>query len=110
MSIGATLWPTSWRCCVKRKVRDCWCRNRPYLGGFGFTIDGDLYNLDTLKFYECLIALQKAGLLGDLTAEQNDRKIVVEIGGGWGGFAYQLKTLFTDGRRREYTIESTICD
>jgi hypothetical protein len=82
----------------------------PLLGGFGFTIDGDLYNLDTLKFYECLIALQKAGLLGDLTAEQNDRKIVVEIGGGWGGFAYQLKTLFTDGRRREYTIESTICD
>jgi len=68
----------------------------PLLGGFGFTIDGDLYNLDTLKFYECLIALQKAGLLGDLAAENNDRKIVVEIGGGWGGFAYQLKTLFPE--------------
>ena len=68
----------------------------PLLGGFGFQIDGDLYNLDTLKFYECLIALQKAGLLGDLAAENNDRKIVVEIGGGWGGFAYQLKTLFPE--------------
>jgi hypothetical protein len=66
----------------------------PLLGGFGFTIDGDLCNLDTLKFYECLIALQKSGLLSDLTADPNDRKIVVEIGGGWGGFAYQLKTLY----------------
>ena len=68
----------------------------PLLGGFGFQIDGDLCNLDTLKFYECLIALQKAGLLDDLAAEQNNRKIVVEIGGGWGGFAYQLKTLFPE--------------
>ena len=68
----------------------------PLLGGFGYTIDGDLYNLDTLKFYECLIALQKANLLADLAAEKNDRKIVVEIGGGWGGFAYQLKTLFPE--------------
>jgi putative sugar O-methyltransferase len=68
----------------------------PLLGGFGHTIDGNLYNLDTLKFYECLIALQKSGLLGDLAAEQNGRKIVVEIGGGWGGFAYQLKTLFPE--------------
>jgi putative sugar O-methyltransferase len=68
----------------------------PLLGGFGFTIDGGLYNLDTLKFYECLIALQKAGLLDDLTAEQNDRKIVIEIGGGWGGFAYQFKILFPE--------------
>ena len=66
------------------------------LGGFGFTIDGNRYNLDTLKFYECLIALQKTGLLDHLTAEHNDRKIVVEIGGGWGGFAYQLKTLFPE--------------
>jgi putative sugar O-methyltransferase len=68
----------------------------PLLGGFGYTVDGNLYNLDTLKFYECLIALQKAGLLDDLAAEENDRKIVVEIGGGWGGFAYQLKTLFPE--------------
>ena len=68
----------------------------PLLGGFGYTIDGDLYNLDTLKFYECLIAMQKAGLLADLAAEKNGRKIVVEIGGGWGGFAYQFKTLFPE--------------
>jgi hypothetical protein len=66
----------------------------PLLGGFGYTIDGDLYNKDTLKFYECLIAMQKAGLLADLAAEKNGQKIVVEIGGGWGGFAYQFKTLF----------------
>ena len=28
------------------------------LGGFGFDIEGELYNLDTLKFFEVLIALE----------------------------------------------------
>ena len=56
----------------------------PRLGGFGYTINGNLYNLDTFKFYECLIALQNSGLLTNLAAEENDRKIVVEIGGGMG--------------------------
>jgi putative sugar O-methyltransferase len=68
----------------------------PSLGGFGYTIDGEMYNLDTLKFYECMIALQKTGLLDDLAVRENDRKIIIEIGGGWGGFAYQFKTLFPE--------------
>ena len=34
----------------------------PLLGGFGHEIDGVLVNLDTLKFYECLIALDKSKL------------------------------------------------
>jgi len=66
----------------------------PLLGGFGYNSDGNLYNLDTLKFYECLIALQKGGLLDELSADQHCGKIIIEIGAGWGGFAYQLKTLF----------------
>src|SRR3990172_7595695 len=35
----------------------------PLLGGFGHLIDGDLINIDTLKFYESIIALSKSGLL-----------------------------------------------
>jgi putative sugar O-methyltransferase len=63
------------------------------MGGFGHVIDGNLVNLDTLKFYESLIAMNKGGLLNPLREETGDRKVVVEIGGGWGGFAYQLKTI-----------------
>jgi hypothetical protein len=35
---------------------------RPF-GGFGFEIEGELYNLDTLKFFEVLIALDKGSVL-----------------------------------------------
>ena len=63
------------------------------LGGFGYEIDGELYNLDTLKFYECLIALDHAGILSEFRARGTPRKLVWEIGGGWGGFAFQFKRL-----------------
>jgi hypothetical protein len=73
----------------------------PELGGFGFHIDGGLYNLDTLKFYEALIALEKAEVLGQFRATKlripfraTKRHVVVEVGPGWGGFAYQFHTLF----------------
>lgn len=68
----------------------------PLLGGFGHKIDDAIVNLDTLKFYECLIALQNAGLLNDLLENKNRKKIILEIGAGWGGFPYQLKTLFSN--------------
>ena len=60
------------------------------LGGFGYELDGELYNLETLKFFECLIALQRGGVLGPLRERPG---VVWEIGAGWGGFAYQFKTL-----------------
>lgn len=63
----------------------------PRLGGFGHQIDGALYNIDTLKFYEALIALDRGGVLKDLRGGQ--RRLVWEIGAGWGGFAYQLKSV-----------------
>ncbi|MBI3058367.1 MAG: putative sugar O-methyltransferase [Deltaproteobacteria bacterium] len=63
------------------------------LGGFGYRIGGALFNLDTLKFYESLIALNKLGLLAQLRSGPFERKVVMEIGAGWGGFAYQFKTL-----------------
>lgn len=68
----------------------------PELGGFGHDLNGALVNIDTLKFYESLIAMNKGGLLEPLRNSNDGRKIVVEIGGGWGGFAYQMKTLLPD--------------
>ena len=69
------------------------------LGGFGHRIDGQLVNLDTLKFYECRIALDRAGVIDQLRAPGRHR--VIEIGAGWGGFAHHLKTLFPN---TTYTI------
>lgn len=63
------------------------------LGGFGFEIDGALINSDTLKFYEGLVAMENAGILADFK-NGGEGKIVLEIGGGWGGFAYQFKKIF----------------
>lgn len=65
----------------------------PLLGGFGHEIDGTLINVDTLKFYECLIALDRSGALATLREKEGHGKVVIEIGAGWGGFAYQVRTL-----------------
>ena len=35
----------------------------PALGGFGYEIDGRLFNVDTLKFYEVLIGMERGGVL-----------------------------------------------
>ena len=64
----------------------------PALGGFGYAIDGRLFNVDTLKFYEVLIGMERGGVLPAL--RRNERPVVCEIGSGWAGFAYQFKTLF----------------
>lgn len=60
------------------------------MNGFGFDVGAGRANIDTLKFYEVLIGLDKAGLLDSLVAGDT----VIEIGAGWGGFAYQMRTLF----------------
>jgi hypothetical protein len=62
----------------------------PDLGGFGFEIDGALVNLDTIKYYESLVALERGAVLDTL---RDKRSIICEIGGGWGGMASQLKTV-----------------
>ena len=63
------------------------------LGGFGYAIDGRRHNVDTLKFFEVLAGMKRAGQL-ELFGDGDRRRMVVEIGGGWGGFAYQFRTLF----------------
>ncbi len=64
----------------------------PALGGFGFRVDGKLYNIDTLKFYEALVALHRGEVLREFR-KNAERKAVWEVGTGWGGFPYQFKTL-----------------
>jgi hypothetical protein len=61
------------------------------LGGFGYELDGGLFNLDTVKFYESLIAMRISDVIDPLRSEADP--IILEIGGGWGGMAYQIKTL-----------------
>jgi hypothetical protein len=63
------------------------------LGGFGFEVDGALVNLDTIKYYESLVALERSGVLETL---RNKRSVVCEIGGGWGGMAYQVKSVLPE--------------
>lgn len=64
------------------------------LGGFGYELDGELYNMDTLKFYEVLIGMDHTKCLEKFKKASGERRVVLEIGSGWGGFAYQFKTLF----------------
>jgi hypothetical protein len=64
----------------------------PDLGGFGFDIGGRLFNVDTLKFFEVLIALDRGAVLPQLR-EPGERRLVWEIGAGWGGFARVWKTV-----------------
>lgn len=77
----------------KRGRADLFVHEHPALGGFGFEIDGGLVNLDTLKFYEALLALDRGAVLEEFRSK-DQRRVVWEIGAGWGGFAYQFKTLF----------------
>jgi putative sugar O-methyltransferase len=67
------------------------------LGGFGHELDGALYNLDTLKYFEVMIALDKGEVLADFRRAQ-ERMTVWEIGAGWGGLPYVFKTLFGNVR------------
>jgi hypothetical protein len=66
----------------------------PMLGGFGHDIEARLVNIDTLKFYESLIAMDRAGLLATARSNPEKKQVWLEIGAGWGGFAYCVKTLF----------------
>jgi len=65
------------------------------LGGFGYRIDGKMFNLDGLKYLEVLVGMKRSGVLDAFRAVQG-RRIAWEIGGGWGGFAYQFTRLFPD--------------
>lgn len=80
------------RALIKRGGRELLVPESPLLGGFGFEIDGVLCNIDILKFYEVLIALRKAAVLDEFQGNA-ERRLVWEIGAGWGGFARAFKTV-----------------
>jgi hypothetical protein len=80
------------RALIELGGRDLLVPESPILGGFGFGIDGQLFNIDTLKFYEVLIAMDRGAILGEFR-QNTERRAVWEIGAGWGGFAYQFKSL-----------------
>jgi hypothetical protein len=73
-------------------VGELFVQEPPVLGGFGFNRRGEQYNEDTMKFFNALVALQDGAVLAPCR-EAAGRRLVWEIGGGWGGFAYQFKTL-----------------
>jgi hypothetical protein len=84
---------------VERGDPTLWLEEPAALGGFGFhsRMNGHSkrFNEDTLRFYRVLSLLQDAALLRDFQRPAA-RPVVWEIGGGWGGFAYQFKTVCPD--------------
>ena len=78
---------------LRRQVgRELFVQESRALGGFGFDRHGELYNEDTARFFKVLIALHDGAVLEPCRGT-GSRRLVWEIGGGWGGFAYQLKTI-----------------
>lgn len=71
--------------------RDLLVPEHDALGGFGYRFADGVFNLDTIKFFEVLVGMKRGGVLAAL---EKNNPVAVEIGAGWGGFAYQLKTLF----------------
>jgi hypothetical protein len=72
--------------------RDLYVPEAPTLGGFGYPKNDELYNEETVRFFTAAVALQDGGILGGFRPPA-PRRLVWEIGGGWGGFAYQFKRL-----------------
>jgi len=64
----------------------------PLLGGFGFKRQHGLYNEDTIRYFKALTALQEGAVLDQFRSD-TERRLVWDLGGGWGGFAFQFKTL-----------------
>ncbi|MBI2828463.1 MAG: putative sugar O-methyltransferase [Acidobacteria bacterium] len=79
------------RALIELGGRDLLVPEHEALGGFGYRLAPGLFNLDTLKFFEVLVGMKRAGVLQSL---EGLAPVVLEIGAGWGGFAYQVKTLF----------------
>jgi len=78
---------------VRRTIgRDLFVQEPAALGGFGIVRNEQHYNEETLRFFNVMAALQDGAVLGAYRATPT-RRLVWEIGGGWGGFAYQFKTL-----------------
>ena len=76
----------------RQDAGDLFVQESPLLGGFGFRRQHGLYNEDTIRFFKALTALNDAAVLDEFRGN-TPRRLVWEIGGGWGGFAFQFKTI-----------------
>jgi hypothetical protein len=68
------------------------------LGAFGLSRRREKtrrYNEETLRFFKAVIGLHDGGVLGEYRPAPR-RRLVWEIGGGWGGFAFHFKTVCPD--------------
>jgi len=65
------------------------------LGAFGAEVQGGFHNRDTLTFVEALVGLEQGGALAHLRSG-GERRVVLELGGGFGGFARAIKGLCPD--------------
>ena len=72
--------------------RDLFVPEPALLGGYGFETRGQRYNADTLRSFNALVALLDGGVLNAFRGSTS-RHLVWEFGGGWGGFAYQFKSI-----------------
>jgi hypothetical protein len=73
-----------------------WYVDEPHtLGGFGIRRNGLYFNEDNIRWFGVFTALHDGGVLGHFRGHTG-RRLVWEIGGGWGGFAYRFKTLCPD--------------
>jgi len=78
---------------LRRQGNDAlFVQESPLLGGFGFRRQHGLYNEDTIRYFKTLTALQDGAILDEFLGN-TQRRLVWEFGGGWGGFAFQFKTL-----------------
>jgi len=62
------------------------------LGACGAILAGHRHSEDTLTFSLAMAALHRGAVLSPLRTTAS-RRVVWEIGGGWGGFAYHFKTI-----------------
>jgi hypothetical protein len=76
----------------RRDTQGLFVAEPPWLGGFGYLKGGETYNEDTLRHFKVLVALQDSAVLADVDGT-GGRRLVWEIGGGWGGLAHHVKTL-----------------
>ena len=61
------------------------------LGGFGYKINGELVIINTLRFYESVLAINTVDNFFVRYAESDI--LAVDVGGGWGCFGHIFKTL-----------------
>ena len=70
-------------------------------GEIGWLMDGVIINYDTFSYLERLCLMHENGILDHLREKSANGKTlqIVEIGGGYGGLAYQLMNIFDESLR-----------